>query len=67
MTDSEFPTFFFIVFWVFIVMVLVNVLISLILEIYSAVEPEVSDQAKKRKLTQALVKIIEGMEGESLT
>ena len=48
-------------------MVLVNVLIALILEIYSAVEPEVSDQAKKRKLTQALVKIIEGMEGESLT
>ena len=47
-------------------MVLMNVIIALILEIYSAVEPEVSDQDKKRKLTQDLVKMIEGMEGESL-
>lgn len=47
-------------------MVLMNVIIALILEIYSAVEPEVSDQAKKQKLTQDLVKMIEGMEGESL-
>ena len=40
-TDSRFPTFFFVFFWIFVVNVLLNILIALILEIYSAVEPEV--------------------------
>ena len=41
-TDSVVsPTLFFVIFWCTVVLILVNVLIALILEIYQSVEPEV--------------------------
>ena len=50
-TDNKYlPTLFFVVFWCFVVLVLLNVLISLIIEIYSSVEPEVNEKKKKEKL-----------------
>ena len=49
---SMFPTFYFVLFWVFVVLILLNVLIALILEIYSAVEPEIQNKTKKRALTE---------------
>ena len=45
---SMFPTFYFVLFWVCVVLILLNVLIALILEIYSAVEPEIQNKTKKR-------------------
>ena len=65
-TDSRFPTFFFVLFWVFVVNVLLNILIALILEIYSAVEPEVSDMFRKRQLSQALAQIVQGVDKDTL-
>ena len=41
------PAIFFVLFWCFVVLILLNVLIALILEIYSSVEPEVNDTVKK--------------------
>lgn len=50
-TDSWIvPYVFFITFWCFVVLILLNVLISLILEIYSSVEPELTQKAEKLKL-----------------
>ena len=60
------PTYFFVLFWVFVILVLLNVLIALILEIYSSVEPEVAEKVKKSQLTQALAKIVEGIDKETL-
>ena len=40
------PQLFFIVFWCCVVLILLNVLIALILEIYSSVEPEVYESAR---------------------
>ena len=40
------PEIFFIVFWCCVVLILLNVLIALILEIYSSVEPEVYESAR---------------------
>ena len=41
--DSLLPTLFFVTFWAFITLELLNVLIALILEVYSSVEPEVAE------------------------
>lgn len=65
-TGQHFPTLFFVLFWVFVVLVLLNVLIALILEIYSAVEPEVKEKTKKRRLTEQLIKLIEGADKETI-
>ena len=53
---------FFVTFWCFAVLILLNVFIALILEIYSSVEPEVTLKAKKLQLTISLAKIVEGVD-----
>ena len=60
------PAIFFVTFWCSVVLVLLNVLISLILEIYTSVEPEVTQRAKKTELTIKLAKIVEGVDRETL-
>ena len=40
--DTLVPNLFFITFWCFVVLILLNVLIALILEIFTSVEPEVT-------------------------
>jgi len=40
--SAALPTLFFVTFWCFVVLILLNVIIALILEIYSSVEPEVT-------------------------
>ena len=60
------PTLFFVLFWIFVVLVLFNVVVALILEIYSSVEPEVHDQSNKLELTLQLVKIVEGVDKDDL-
>ena len=66
MNNKYTPITFFVLFWCFVVLILLNVLIALILEIYSSVEPEVNDTVKKEELSRKLVKIIEGIDGETL-
>ena len=56
------PLIFFITFWCFVVLILLNVLIALILEIYSSVEPEVAMKAKKVNLTMQLSQIVNAVD-----
>lgn len=53
------PELFFVSFWCFVVLILLNVLIALILDIYSSVEPEVNAKAKKLKLSHQIKEIVE--------
>ena len=46
-TGTKVSYLFFVLFWIFVVLILLNVLIALILEIYSSVEPEVAEKVKK--------------------
>ena len=49
------PVFFFGTFWVAVVLILLNVVLSMVLEIYtSVVEPEVQRQAEKLELIKQL-------------
>ena len=59
------PLLFFISFWCFVVLILLNVLIALILEIYSSVEPEVAMKAKKVNLTMQLSQIVNAVDKDS--
>ena len=52
------PMLFFVSFWCFVVLIIVNVLIALIIEVYSSVEPEVTDKANKMKLAVQISKIV---------
>lgn len=45
--EAETPYLFFTVFWCCVVLVLLNVLIALILEVYSSVSPEVNEKFKR--------------------
>ena len=65
MEQKSLPLFFFITFWCFVVLILLNVLIALILEIYSSVEPEVAMKAKKVSLTMQLSQIVKTVDKES--
>ena len=65
MQQESVPLFFFITFWCFVVLILLNVLIALILEIYSSVEPEVAMKAKKVSLTMQLSQIVKTVDKES--
>ena len=60
------PQIFFVIFWCCVVLILLNVLIALILEIYSSVEPEVYESAKRQKLTRDLAKIVDVKDAETL-
>ena len=60
------PQIFFVIFWCCVVLILLNVLIALILEIYSSVEPEVYESAKKEQLTRELAKIVDVKDAETL-
>ena len=49
--DARFyPMLFFVCFWCMVTLILLNVIIALMIEIYTSVEPEVSHEAKKMDL-----------------
>ena len=45
-----YPVIFFVTFWCFVVLIILNVLIALIIEIYNSVEPDVTAKDARRKL-----------------
>lgn len=56
-TETQFfPMFYFVVWWICVVLVLFNVLIALIIEIYQSVEPEVISRRQKIHLASQLTK-----------
>ena len=57
---------FFISFWCFVVLILLNVLIALILEVYSSVDDEVSEKDRRTKLVVQLSKIVQEMDNKTL-
>ena len=62
-TDYQFsPVIFFFTFWCFVVLILLNVVLSLVLEIYSSVEPEVKRVAERIALTQKMKNLISEQE-----
>ena len=61
-----YPKVFFVSFWCFVALILMNVVIALILEIYSSVEPEVARKCKQIDLTVQLAKMVEGLDRETI-
>lgn len=59
MDEPIIPVIFFVTFWCFVVLILLNVVLSLVLEIYSSVEPEVKRVDEKVKLIKKIRHIIE--------
>ena len=53
-SNDVYPMIFFLTFWCFVVLILLNVLLALILEIYSSIEPEVTMKQNKMKLAMQL-------------
>ena len=62
-----FPEVFFASFWCFVTVILLNVIVALIIEIYSSVEPEVARKTKQIKLVLQLMKIVQGADKETVT
>ena len=60
------PYLFFFSFWCFVVLILLNVIIALIIEIYSSVEPEVELQCQRIKMSLELDKMVKSVEGKTL-
>jgi len=61
------PLTFFVTFWVCVTLVLLNVLLALIIEIYTSVEPEVDRKARQVHLTKQLSKIVRSDHAETRT
>ena len=61
-----FPEVFFASFWCFVTVILLNVIVALIIEIYSSVEPEVARKTKQIKLVLQLMKIVQGADKETV-
>ena len=59
-----FPEIFFVTFWCSVTVIIMNVIVALIIEIYSSVEPEVTRKMKQIHLTRQLMKIVDGMDDE---
>ena len=60
------PELFFISFWCFVTVILMNVIVAMIIEIYSSVEPEVTRKMKQIDLTKQLMKMVEGMDQDEI-
>ena len=60
--DNNTPYIFFTVFWCFTVLILLNVLIALVVEVYSSVTPEVYEKARRVKLVIQLNKMVKGVD-----
>lgn len=56
------PIFFFTCFWITVVLILLNVVLAMVLEIYSSVEPEVHRGTERVKLLKKLKKIVESID-----
>ena len=56
------PVLFFLTFWCFVVLILLNVVLSQVLEIFSSVEPEVKRMAKKVELTHKMRRLVKDHE-----
>ena len=62
MESKFFPLFFFTCFYVTVVLILLNVVLSMVLEIYSSVEPEVVRNSERVKLSKNLKMLVENLE-----
>ena len=58
------PVIYFTVFWVTATLILMNVVLSMVLEIYSCVESEVQRKMEKTELIKNLKFIVESIENE---
>ena len=57
--NSVYPRLFFTTFWILVVLILLNVVLAMILEVYSSVEQEVIERSERTKLIIELKKIID--------
>ena len=58
-------TTFFVLFWASVVLILLNVVLSMILEIFSSVEPEVQRNKEKVELAKQMKRFVDAAERES--
>lgn len=66
MAKSKVPEVFFVSFWCFVSVIMINVFVALVIEIYTSVQPKVSRKTKQIDLTLELKKIVDSVDRETL-
>ena len=55
-TDSTWPRLYFTTFWIICTLIMLNIVISFVLEIYGSIGDEISDHVRKHELARQLIK-----------
>ena len=63
-TGSNWPRFYFTTFWIICTLIMLNIVISFVLEIYGSIGDEISDDVRKRKLARQLIKYFKNDEDD---
>ena len=61
---NNWPRLYFITFWILVVLIMLNCVLSILIEVYSTAQEKVDEQFEKQNLASQLIKLYSGQEEE---